>query len=188
MGELRTVRKYSNRRLYDPAEGRHVTLTELCARVVDGDELRVIDADTKEDITCSVLFQMMAAQEKRVDPSMSRGFLLQAIRSRAETPCRMVATFLEQSLNLLTTLQADQKRLGSEVDQNPVPTALRLAEANYQRWCSVQSQIYRAVANAESGDLATDGQQANTVAPVSFRRSDRRLRRSPRQLGVRAQR
>ena len=102
MGELRTVRKYSNRRLYDPAEGRYVTLAELCERVVDGDELRVIDADTKEDITCSVLFQMMAAQEKRVDPSMSRGFLLQAIRSRAETPCRVVATFLEQSLNLFT--------------------------------------------------------------------------------------
>ena len=146
MGELRTVRKYSNRRLYDPAEGRYVTLAELCERVVDGDELRVIDADTKEDITCSVLFQMMATQEKRVDPSMSRGFLLQAIRSRAETPCRVVATFLEQSLNLLTTLQA--------VDKSPVPTALRLAEANYQRWCSVQSQIYQAVANAEPGDLA----------------------------------
>jgi polyhydroxyalkanoate synthesis repressor PhaR len=142
MGELRTVRKYSNRRLYDPGEGRYVTLAELCARVVGGAELRVIDADTKEDITCSVLFQMMAAQEKRVDPSMSRGFLLQAIRSRAETPCRVVATFLEQSLNLLTTLQA--------VDKNPVPTALHLAEANYQRWCSVQSQIYQAVANADA--------------------------------------
>src|SRR5580704_9272795 len=165
MGELRTVRKYSNRRLYDPAEGRYVNLAELCARVVDGAELRVIDADTKEDITCFVLFQMMATQEKRVDPSMSRGFLLQAIRSRAETPSRLVATFLEQSLNLLTALQADQKRFGSEVDKSPVPTALRHAEANYQRWRSVQSQIYKAVANAESGDLATDGQQANTIAP-----------------------
>jgi polyhydroxyalkanoate synthesis repressor PhaR len=189
MGELRTVRKYSNRRLYDPAEGRYVTLAELCARVVEGAELRVIDADTKEDITCSVLFQMMAAQEKRLDPSMSRDFLLQAIRSRAETPCRVVATYLEQSLNLLTILQADQKRLrSSEVDKNPVPTALRLAEANYQRWCSVQSQIYQAVANVEPGDLAADGQQANTIAPSFFRRSDRRSRRSPRQLGVRVQR
>jgi polyhydroxyalkanoate synthesis repressor PhaR len=182
MGELRTVRKYSNRRLYDPAEGRYVTLAELCERVVDGDELRVIDADTKEDITRSVLFQMMAVQEKRADPSMSRGFLLQAVRSRAQTPCWVVATFLEQSLNLLTALQADQKRLGSEVDKNPLPTALRLAEANYQRWRSVQSQIYKAVANAEAGDLATDGQQTNTIAPSSLRRSDRRSRRSPRQL------
>jgi polyhydroxyalkanoate synthesis repressor PhaR len=188
MGELRTVRKYSNRRLYDPAEGRYVNLAEICARVVDGAELRVIDADTKEDITCFVLFQIMAAQEKRVDPSMSRGFLLQAIRSRAETPCPVVATFLEQSLNLLTTLQAEQKRLGTEVDRNPVPTALRLAEANYQRWCSVQSQIYKAVANAEPGDLAVEGQQANPIAPTSLRRSDRPSRRSPRQLGVRAQR
>ena len=188
MGELRTVRKYSNRRLYDPAEARYVTLAELCALVVDGAELRVIDADTKEDITCFVLFQIMAAQEKRADPSMSRGFLLQAIRSRAETPCRAVATFLEQSLNLLTILQAEQKQLSSEVDKNPVPMPLRLAEANYQRWCSARSQIYRALANAESGDLAPDGQQANTIAPIPFRRSDRRSRRAPRQLGVRAQR
>lgn len=173
MGELRTVRKYSNRRLYDPAEARYVTLAELCARVADGDELRVIDADTKEDITCFVLFQIIVAQENRVDPSMSRGFLLQAIRSRAESPCRVVATFLEQSLNLLTTLRADQKRLGNEVDKNPLLTALRLAEANYQRWCSVQSQIYQAVANAESGDLATDGQQAKTIAPVVERPKNR---------------
>ena len=188
MGELRTVRKYSNRRLYDPAEARYVTLAELCALVVDGAELRVIDADTKEDITCFVLFQIMAAQEKRVDPSMSRDFLLQAIRSRAETPCRVVATFLEQSLNLLTILQAEQKLLSGDVDKNPVPTALRLAEENYQRWCSARRQIYQAIANAESGDLATDGQQANTIAPVSFRRSVRRSSRSPRQLGARAQR
>jgi polyhydroxyalkanoate synthesis repressor PhaR len=183
MGELRTVRKYSNRRLYDPAEGRYVTLAELGALVVDGAELRVIDADTKEDITCFVLFQIMAAQEKRVDPSMSRGFLLQAIRSRAETPCRVVATFLEQSLNLLTILQADQKRLSSGVDRSPAPAALRLAEANYQRWCSARRQIHQAFANAESGDSAAGGQQANTIAPVPLRRSDRRPRRSPRQLG-----
>jgi polyhydroxyalkanoate synthesis repressor PhaR len=161
MGELRTVRKYSNRRLYDPAEGCYVNLAELYARVVDGDELRVIDADTKEDITCSVLFQIMAAQEKRTDPSMSRGFLLQAIRSRAETPCRVVATFLEQSLNLLTALQADQKRLGSEVDRNPVPAALRLAEANYQRWRSAQSQIYQAVTNAESRHAGLNADSQN---------------------------
>lgn len=168
MGELRTVRKYSNRRLYDPVEGRYVTLAELCARVNDGVELRVIDANTKEDITCSVLFKMMAVQEKKVvDPSMTRGFLLQAIRSCAETPCRVVATFLEQSLNLFTTLHADQKGLGSEVDRGPVPTALRLAEANYRCWCSVRSQICQVVANAEPGDVAAHGQQANTIAPFT---------------------
>jgi polyhydroxyalkanoate synthesis repressor PhaR len=188
MGELRTVRKYLNRRLYDLAERRYVTLAELCARVVDGAELRVIDADTKEDITCSVLFQMIAVLERRVDPSMSRGFLLQAIRSRAETPWRVVATFLEQSLNLFATLQADQKRRSNEVDKNPVLTALRLAEANYQRWCSVQSQVYQAVENAESCNLASDGQRPNTIAPIPFHRSNRRSRRAPRQLGVRAQR
>ncbi|MDB6012758.1 MAG: accumulation regulator DNA-binding domain [Gammaproteobacteria bacterium] len=47
MSELRTVRKYSNCRLYDPGEARYVTLSDLAAWVVDGVDLRVIDADTK---------------------------------------------------------------------------------------------------------------------------------------------
>jgi polyhydroxyalkanoate synthesis repressor PhaR len=83
MSELRTVRKYSNRRLYDPGEARYVTLSDLAAWVVDGVDLRVIDADTKEDITCAVLFRVMSAQESRAHPSMSREFLLQAIRAGA---------------------------------------------------------------------------------------------------------
>jgi polyhydroxyalkanoate synthesis repressor PhaR len=188
MDELRTVRKYSNRRLYDLAERRYVTLTELCARVVEGAELKVIDAETKEDITCAVLFQMMSAQEKRADPSMSLGFLLEAIRGGTGTPGWMLATFLEQSLNLFTTLQADRRRPEGEVEKDPMLTAVRLAEANYQRWCSVQSQIDQAVTIAESADLASDGHKANAIAPMTFPRSNRRLRRSPRQLGLRVQR
>ena len=182
MGELRTVKKFRNRRLYDLAESRYVTVAGLCARVVDGAELRVIDAVTQEDITCSVLFRMMVAQERGVGPSMSVGFLTQAIRSRTSTECRMVATFLEQSLNLFKTLQADQKKLGSETDKNPPSAALRLAEANYRRWCSVLSQIYKTVAASQSGDLATD--VVDTSASHSLRRPGRRLRRSPRQLGL----
>jgi polyhydroxyalkanoate synthesis repressor PhaR len=182
MGELRTVKKYLNRRLYDVVESRYVTVADLCAWVVEGAELRVIDAVTGEDITCSVLFRMMVAQEKRVGPSMSVGFLTQAIRSRTATECRMVATFLEQSLNLFRTLQADQKKSGSEVDKNSPPTALGLAEANYQRWCSVLSQIYKTVDASQSGDLAAH--VVDTSAPDSLRRPDRRLRDSPRQLGL----
>jgi polyhydroxyalkanoate synthesis repressor PhaR len=182
MGELRTVKKSRNRRLYDLAESRYVTVADLCARVVDGGELRVIDAVTEEDITCSVLFRMIVAQEERVGPSMSVGFLMQAIRSRTSTECPMAATFLEQSLNLFKTLQADQKKLGSEVDKNSPPTALGLAEANYQRWCSVLSRIYKTVAASQSGDLAAD--VVDTSAPDSLRRPDRRLRKSSRQLGL----
>ena len=188
MGELRTVRKYSNRRLYDLAEGRYVSLAELYTPVAAGAELRVSDADTKEDITSSVLFKMLAGLEKRADPSLSLGFLLQAVRSRTESPAWMIATFLEQSLNLFTAAQTDQKELGSEVDANPQQKALRLAAANYRRWCSVQGQIHQMVANAESGAQAAVGQQTSAIAPLGARRLEGRSKRSPRQVGVRAQR
>ncbi len=183
MGEKRIVRKYTNRRLYDLTESRYVTLAELCTRVGDGIELSVIDSATKQDITCTVLFQMVISQEiKGATPAMSRDFLLQTIRSRAETPSWMVATFLEQVLKLFTLLQTEQKNRGAEVVETPTSTALRFAEANYRLWCSLRSQICQMVADSESGDPEARGRQVDSGAPVTVRRPERRLRKSPRQL------
>jgi polyhydroxyalkanoate synthesis repressor PhaR len=176
MSELRTVRKYSNRRLYDPGEARYVTLSDLGAWVADGVDLRVIDADTKEDITCAVLFRVMAAQESRVNPSMSREFLLQAIRGGTGAASGMIATFLEQSLNLFTLFHANRSKSGDVSHMSPARAALDLAEAHYQRWCAVQSRIIEVVANAEREDLDESGRPAIEGEAAAARRSPRELR------------
>lgn len=188
MSELRTVRKYSNRRLYDPGEARYVTLADLAAWVVDGVDVRVIDADTEEDITCDALFRVMSSQENGQHPSMSREFLLLAIRGRAGGVSGMISTYLEQSLKLFARLLADRGKPGDVSRMSPLQTALELAEANYQRWCSVRSQIDEVVANAAREDFDRNGKPVVEGEAIAARRSPRQFKGSPRQHGAGARR
>ena len=188
MSELRTVRKHSNRRLWYPDGGRHVTHADIYEWVVDGADLSVIDVDTDADVTCDVLFQVMAAQEQTATPSMSRDFLLQAIRTGAGPSGGMVATFLEQSMNLFKTLQGDIKSRGSSAQKSPTQAARRFAEENYQRWRVAQPQICRTLANSRSGYSAVVVRRLAMIAPLSDAAPAQRSKRSPRQPAARARR
>jgi polyhydroxyalkanoate synthesis repressor PhaR len=188
MSELRTVRKHSNRRLWYPDGRRYITLADVYEWVVDGADLSVIDVDTHADVTCDVLFQVMAAREQTVVPSMSRDFLLQVIRTGARASGGMAATFLEQSMKLFNTLQGDRENRGSAAQQSPTPTAQRIAEANYQRWRLMQGQISRTLAKARSLYSSTVGRRSEMIALPSGREPVRRSKRSPRPPAARARR
>jgi polyhydroxyalkanoate synthesis repressor PhaR len=58
-GEMITIKKYSNRRLYDSEESRYITLEELAARIRQGDEVRVVDAASGRDLTQVTLAQIV---------------------------------------------------------------------------------------------------------------------------------
>ncbi|HBF99898.1 MAG TPA: polyhydroxyalkanoate synthesis repressor PhaR, partial [Alphaproteobacteria bacterium] len=57
------IKKYANRRLYNTASSRYVTLEQLSEMVKSGEEFRVLDAKTDEDITRSVLTQIIFEEE-----------------------------------------------------------------------------------------------------------------------------
>ena len=59
-----TITQYANRRLYDPAAGAYRTLGDLALRVDDGEDFVVIEADTGEDITRSVLKQIIVERKR----------------------------------------------------------------------------------------------------------------------------
>lgn len=67
----RIIKKYANRRLYDSAQSRYITLDELKKMTVDGEEFRVQDAKTGEDITRSTLLQALLAEESLAQPVLS---------------------------------------------------------------------------------------------------------------------
>jgi polyhydroxyalkanoate synthesis repressor PhaR len=54
-----TIKKYSNRRLYDTSESRYVTLEELANKIREGADVRVVDAKSEEDLTQSILAQII---------------------------------------------------------------------------------------------------------------------------------
>jgi polyhydroxyalkanoate synthesis repressor PhaR len=60
-----TIKKYSNRKLYDPGQSRYVTLEEIAEMIRQGKAIRVVDADTDEDLTSVTLAQILLEGEKQ---------------------------------------------------------------------------------------------------------------------------
>ena len=98
MSEPRVIKKYPNRRLYDTVQSKYITLSDIRSLVLERIEFVVIDKKSQEDITRSILLQVIAEQEHGVDPVMSRDFLSQVIRSYGGTTRAVVGSYLEQSL------------------------------------------------------------------------------------------
>jgi polyhydroxyalkanoate synthesis repressor PhaR len=144
MSELRTIKKYPNRRLYDTVESRYITLSDIRRLVIDRVDFVVIDKKSQEDITRSILLQVIAEQEHGVEPLMSRDFLSHIIRSYGGATQGMIGSYLEQSLKLF----AGQQRAKSVGDAESALPANNLAQKNYQRWRQVQDEIYRTLLNA----------------------------------------
>ena len=101
----RIIKKYPNRRLYDTAESRYITLSEILQYVVTDIAFKVVDKKSGEDITRTILLQVIREQEQNGDPLMSESFLTQIIRSYGAVAPGQVADYLEQGLEFLLAEQ-----------------------------------------------------------------------------------
>ena len=101
-----TIKKYANRRLYNTGTSTYVTLEDLAAMVKEGEDFLVYDAKTGDDITRSVLAQIIFEQENKEGQSLLPiAFLRQLIRFYGDSMQMLVPRFLEQSISSLTTQQ-----------------------------------------------------------------------------------
>ena len=102
MSEPRTIKKYPNRRLYDTTESRYITLADIRRLVVDRVDFVVVDKKSQEDITRSILLQVISDQEQHGEPVMSRDFLSQVIRSYGGSMQTFVSSYLEHLCSLVS--------------------------------------------------------------------------------------
>ncbi|MEA2832808.1 MAG: hypothetical protein QOG66_1010 [Methylobacteriaceae bacterium] len=101
-----TIKKYANRRLYNTGTSAYVTLEDLSHMVKRGEDFLVQDAKTGEDITRSVLTQIIFEQESKVGQSMLPiTFLRQLIRFYGDSMQMLVPSYLEFSIDKLTSEQ-----------------------------------------------------------------------------------
>lgn len=143
MSEPRTIKKYPNRRLYDTLESRYITLQDVRKLVIDRVDITVVDKQTQQDITRSILLQVIAEQEHGGEHLMSRDFLSQVIRCYGGELQGLIGNYLEQSLKLFTSQQGeDETAAAGEGDGEPEGVS-NLVQRNYQCWRSAQDEIYR---------------------------------------------
>src|ERR1700742_3422214 len=101
-----TIKKYANRRLYNTGTSAYVTLEDLASMVKTGDDFVVYDAKSGEDITRSVLTQIIFEQENKEGQNLLPiTFLRQLIRFYGDSMQMMVPRFLEASIDSLTKEQ-----------------------------------------------------------------------------------
>ena len=102
-----TIKKYANRRLYNTGTSAYVTLEDLATMVKRGEDFVVIDAKSGEEITRSVLTQIIFEQEGKGGQSLLPiAFLRQLIRFYGDSMQMMVPSFLEFSLDKLSKEKA----------------------------------------------------------------------------------
>jgi len=155
MSDPRVIKKYPNRRLYDTVESRYITLADIRRLVIERIEFVVIDKKTQSDITHSILLQVIAEQESHSPPLLSREFLSQVIRNYGEGAQGVLATYLEQSLRLFSAQQRELRdRIRQVTGADALETVAAMAERNYQRWRSVQDDIFRTLHNAVTSGRA----------------------------------
>ena len=143
MSELRVIKKYPNRRLYDTVESRYITLEDVRRLVLERVEFCVIDKRTQQDITRPVLLQVIAEQELRDGTVLSQDFLAELIRSHEAGIEGMLSSYLEQSLRMFLSEKPPPSG-------DPATAASQLAHQNYQRWHSAQEEIFRTLVRAAS--------------------------------------
>jgi polyhydroxyalkanoate synthesis repressor PhaR len=153
MSDPRIIKKYPNRRLYDTVESRYITLADIRRLVLEKENFVVIDKKSQEDITRTILLQVIAEQEHQGEPLMSQDFLSQIIRSYGGAMQGFVGTYLEQSLKLFMTQQQQiRDRVRGVVGVDPVGVVANLAQKNYDRWRALQEDIFRTLTGGRTRD------------------------------------
>jgi polyhydroxyalkanoate synthesis repressor PhaR len=148
MSEPRVIKKYPNRRLYDTVESRYITLADIRRLVMDKIDFIVIDKKSQEDITRSILLQVIAEQEHAGEPLMSQDFLSQVIRSYGGAMQGLVGSYLEQSLKLLSSQQQQlREHMREAMGSEAYDTIATLTQKNLERWRSIQGDIFKAMSS-----------------------------------------
>ena len=112
-GGTRVLKKYPNRRLYDTQTSSYITLADVKKMVLEGQDFVVRDAKTSDDLTRSILLQIILEEETGGVPMFSSQMLAQIIRFYGHAMQGMMGSYLEKNLQTFTDIQkrlADQSK------------------------------------------------------------------------------
>lgn len=151
MAATRTIKKYPNRRLYDTELSRYITLADLRRLIADGEDFEVVDANSGEDITRTILLQIITDQECAGKPLFTTDMLLKMIRFYGGGAQDIFTDYLQRSLELFSDQQKAYQEQWSELMRvTPVGAMSEIARRNVELWQDVQRGFLRAAGSGPS--------------------------------------
>ncbi len=148
------IKKYPNRRLYNTEISKCVTQEDVRQLVLDGVEFCVKDAKTDEDLTRSVLLQIITEQEHDDQPMFNTPMLTQIIRFYGNACQSAFSDYMQKSLELFASQQENiQRQFQQAVDSNPFAVgAAAMTQQNMEAWRHLQDSFFKAAGFPSAGD------------------------------------
>src|SRR5690349_11782195 len=112
MPETRIIKRYANRKLYDTEHSRYVTLDQISEMIRNGDDVKIVDNKTKEDLTTVTLAQIIFEEEKKQRSFLPLGAMRNIIQSGGEW-------FAEAQRRVQSILPGKRKDGDGEADEAP---------------------------------------------------------------------
>jgi len=150
MSATHIIKKYPNRRLYDTQISSYITIEDVRQLIIDGEEFEVRDAKSGEDLTRSVLLQIIADKEQNGQPILSTQVLSQMIRFYGDSLQGFMGNYLERSMQVFLDQQQQlRKQMGhllgqtpfSHISQTPWTLMNQLTERNLKLWQEFQRNM-----------------------------------------------
>lgn len=137
---MRIIKKYPNRRLYDTEKSAYIKLAEVHQLIREGKDFKVVDANSGEDITRSILIQIIIEQESGDKPVFTTDMLFKFIRAYEESSHGLFGEFLEKNLQFFAE---QQKQALGMMDMTSVPRMMQdMAERNLALWQDMQKKFF----------------------------------------------
>lgn len=142
MSKPRIIKKYPNRRLYDTEISSYIKLDDVRQLVLDHEDIQVLDAKSGEDLTRSVLLQIIAEHEDQGEPLFTTQLLTRLIRFYGDALQGFMGSYLERSLDVfLEQQQQFRKQLDNVMDKTPWSMMNEMTERNLKTWRSMQERF-----------------------------------------------
>lgn len=138
----RIIKKYPNRRLYDTELSRYITLPDIRQLVMNNVDFKVVDTRNNEDLTRSILLQIILEEESGGEPLFSATMLTQIIRYYGGTVQGIFARYLEESMTMFSDQQDNWANTVGNTD--PVKTITDLTQKNMEIWSDIQESFFQA--------------------------------------------
>lgn len=154
MEDKRIIKKYPNRRLYDTEESKYITLEDIKKLVIENKEFIVKDVKSEEDLTRSILLQIISEQEDDGEPLFSTEALSHIIRFYGDSVQSVASDYIQKSIDLFVSQQKQiQDQLQTAVSNNPITAMAEITEQNLDMWKKMQESFFE---NAMKSPFATN--------------------------------
>ena len=149
----RVIKKYPNRRLYDTELSRYITLSDVRDLVVNTVDFKIVDTQSKKDLTRNILLQIIMEQEASGKPLFTNEILSRMIRYYGDSMQSAFMDYLDNSIDFFAEQQKQmQEQVSGAFNANPMQTMTEIMQKNIGLWRDMQERVVRQGRTADSSE------------------------------------